>query len=169
MPPHSRFDLEGRVAIITGGGKGIGAAAAAGALLGLAGLICASGFDGLIFAVGYATGLPIQMPMIDIQEVGTGGGSIAESVDGRLKVGPQSAGSFPGPACYGRGGAQPAVTDADMVCGYLNPDYFLGGSQRLDVEASRQALKTHIADPLQMDVLAAAAGIRRIVDMRRIK
>ena len=73
---------------------------------------------------------------------------------------------IPGPACYGRGGTRPTVTDADLVCGYLNPDYFLGGAQRLDVAAARAALQAHIAEPLKMDVLAAAAGIQRIVDMR---
>ncbi|OLB74414.1 MAG: hypothetical protein AUI16_14720 [Alphaproteobacteria bacterium 13_2_20CM_2_64_7] len=75
-------------------------------------------------------------------------------------------GGAPGPACYGRGGLRPTVTDADLVCGYLNPDYFLGGAQKLSVAASRAALKAHIGDPLQMDVTAAAAGIQRIVDMR---
>ncbi len=109
----------------------------------------------------------IDVPALDMTTISAGGGSIA-AIDGAgfLTVGPQSAGADPGPACYGRGGTRPAVTDADVVCGYLNPDYFLGGSQKLDVEASRQALKTHIADPLKMDVLEAAAGIRRIVDMR---
>ena len=99
--------------------------------------------------------------------ISAGGGSIAW-IDGGgfLNVGPQSAGADPGPACYGRGGTQPTVTDADLVCGYLNPDYFLGGTQTLDVAASRAALEAHVAEPLRMDVLAAAAGIQRIVDMR---
>jgi len=99
--------------------------------------------------------------------ISAGGGSIAW-IDGGgfLNVGPQSAGAEPGPACYGRGGTRPTVTDADLVCGYLNPDYFLGGAQALDVAAARTALTTHIAEPLKMDVLAAAAGIQRIVDMR---
>src|SRR5437016_4476497 len=99
--------------------------------------------------------------------ISAGGGSISW-IDGCgfLNVGPQSAGADPGPPCYGRGGTQPTVTDADVVCGYLNPDYFLGGAQKLDAAASHAALKTHIADPLQVDVLAAAAGIQRIVDMR---
>jgi N-methylhydantoinase A len=99
--------------------------------------------------------------------ISAGGGSIAW-IDGGgfLNVGPQSAGADPGPACYGRGGQQPTVTDADVVCGYLNPDYFLGGKQRLDVAASRTALQEHVAKPLNMDVLAAAVGIQRIVDMR---
>jgi N-methylhydantoinase A len=109
----------------------------------------------------------IDVPALDMTSISAGGGSIAW-IDGGgfLNVGPQSAGADPGPACYGRGGTQPTVTDADVVCGYLNPDYFLGGAQKLDAAAARAALKTHIADPLGLDVLAAAAGIQRIVDMR---
>jgi N-methylhydantoinase A len=109
----------------------------------------------------------IDVPALDMTSISAGGGSIAWVDNGGfLNVGPQSAGADPGPACYGRGGTQPTVTDADLVCGYLNPDYFLGGAQTLDVAASRAALKIHVADPLGMDVLAAAAGIQRIVDMR---
>jgi N-methylhydantoinase A len=109
----------------------------------------------------------LDVPALDMTTISAGGGSIA-SVDGGgfLLVGPQSAGADPGPACYGRGGTRPTVTDADVACGYLNPDYFLGGAQKLDVDAARKALQVHIADPLKMDVLQAAAGIRRIVDMR---
>ena len=109
----------------------------------------------------------VDVPALDMTTISAGGGSIA-AVDGGgfLNVGPQSAGADPGPACYGRGGTHPTVTDADLVCGYLNPDYFLGGAQRLDLAAARAALQTHVADPLKMDVLAAAAGIQRIVDMR---
>jgi N-methylhydantoinase A len=109
----------------------------------------------------------IDVPALDMTTISAGGGSIAW-IDGGgfVNVGPQSAGADPGPACYGRGGTRPTVTDADIVCGYLNPDYFLGGSQTLDIVASRNALKVHIADPLKMDVLEAAAGIQRIVDMR---
>jgi N-methylhydantoinase A len=109
----------------------------------------------------------IDVPALDMTTISAGGGSIAW-VDGSgfLNVGPQSAGADPGPACYGRGGTRPTVTDADIVCGCLNPDYFLGGAQTLDVAAATSALKTHIADPLKMSVLDAAAGIRRIVDMR---
>lgn len=109
----------------------------------------------------------IDVPALDMTTISAGGGSIA-AVDGGgfLTVGPQSAGADPGPACYGRGGVLPTVTDADVVCGYLNPDYFLGGSQTLDVAASRAALESSIARPLRMSVLEAAAGIRRIVDMR---
>jgi N-methylhydantoinase A len=109
----------------------------------------------------------IDVPALDMTTISAGGGSIA-SVDGGgfLNVGPQSAGADPGPACYGRGGTRPTVTDADVVCGYLNPDYFLGGAQKLDAEAARAALRTHVAEPLRMEVLEAAAGIQRIVDMR---
>src|ERR1700731_4069682 len=109
----------------------------------------------------------IDVPALDMTTISAGGGSIAW-VDGGgfLNVGPQSAGADPGPACYGRGGTRPTVTDADLVCGYLNPGYFLGGAQTLDVEAAHAALKRHIADPLRMDVMAAAVGIQRIVDMR---
>src|SRR5262252_2508634 len=109
----------------------------------------------------------VDVPALDMTTISAGGGSIAW-IDGGgfLNVGPQSAGADPGPACYGRGGLRPTVTDADLVCGYLNPDYFLGGAQKLNVAASHAALKAHIGDPLQMDVTAAAAGIQRIVDMR---
>src|SRR5262252_698684 len=109
----------------------------------------------------------IDVPALDMTSISAGGGSIAWiDSGGFLNVGPQSAGADPGPACYGRGGTRPTVTDTDLVCGYLNPDYFLGGAQSLDVAAARAALAAHIADPLRMDVIAAAAGIQRIVDMR---
>ena len=109
----------------------------------------------------------LDVPALDMTTISAGGGSIA-GVDGGgfLTVGPRSAGAQPGPACYGRGGAHPTVTDADVVCGFLNPDYFLGGKQKLDVNAARQALQTNVATPLNMSVMDAAAGIRRIVDMR---
>jgi N-methylhydantoinase A len=109
----------------------------------------------------------IDVPALDMSSISAGGGSIAWiDSGGFLNVGPQSAGADPGPACYGRGGTRPTVTDADLVTGYLNPDYFLGGAQRLDAAAAHTALKTHVAGPLGMDVLAAAAGIQRIVDIR---
>jgi N-methylhydantoinase A len=109
----------------------------------------------------------LDVPALDMTTISAGGGSIA-AIDGSgfLTVGPQSAGADPGPACYGRGGTRPTVTDADVVCGYLNPGYFLGGKQTLDARASHDALAAHIAKPLEMSVLQAAAGIRRIVDMR---
>jgi N-methylhydantoinase A len=109
----------------------------------------------------------IHVPALDMTSISAGGGSIAWVEAQRLlNVGPQSAGADPGPACYGRGGQRPTVTDADLVCGYLNPDYFLGGTHKLDVEAARAAIATHIACPLRLDLVEAAAGITRIVDMR---
>ena len=112
---------------------------------------------------GYATGLPIQMPMIDIQEVGTGGGSIARvELGNALRVGPESAGAQPGPVCYGLGGSEPTITDANLVLGRLGAERFLGGEMPLDIEAARRALNEKIAVPLGMDVVEAAEGILRI-------
>src|SRR3954464_9466413 len=112
---------------------------------------------------GYATGLPVQMPMIDIQEVGTGGGSIARvEMGGALHVGPESAGAQPGPVCYGRGGTEPTITDANLILGRLAADRFLGGEMRLDVEGARGALEARVAAPLGLDLRAAADGILRI-------
>jgi N-methylhydantoinase A len=112
---------------------------------------------------GYATGLPLQIPMIDIQEVGTGGGSIARvEQGGALHVGPQSAGAAPGPVCYGLGGTEPTVTDANLILGRLGADRFLGGEIRLDLAAARRALIERVAKPLDLDPTAAADGILRI-------
>ena len=110
---------------------------------------------------------PIAVPTLDLTTISAGGGSIAR-IDGGglLAVGPLSAGSDPGPACYGKGGADPTVTDADIVCGYLNPDYLLGGAQPLDFGAALVAVESKVARPLGMDGREAARGIRRIVDMR---
>ncbi|MDX3895459.1 hydantoinase/oxoprolinase family protein [Pusillimonas sp.] len=112
---------------------------------------------------GYAKALPIQIPMIDIFEVGTGGGSIAMlNEGGALRVGPRSAGSMPGPACYGRGGEQPTVTDANLLLGRLDPDSFLGGNMKLEIDAAAHAVDTHVATPLNLDTTTAASGILRI-------
>jgi N-methylhydantoinase A len=112
---------------------------------------------------GYERALPIQIPMIDIFEVGTGGGSIARLAEGNaLRVGPQSAGSMPGPACYGRGGDNPTVTDANLVLGRLDPEHFLGGEMVLDVDAARRVIQKRICDPLKLDIYQAAEGIIRI-------
>jgi N-methylhydantoinase A len=108
----------------------------------------------------------VDVPALDLTTISAGGGSIATVANGFLTVGPTSAGADPGPACYGRGGMRPTVTDADLVCGFLNPDYFLGGVQKLDVAAAQNALQRHVAEPLRMSVLQAAAGICRIVDIR---
>ena len=111
------------------------------------------------------SGLPIKVPVIEMIEIGAGGGSIAR-IDalGLLKVGPDSAGAEPGPACYGRGGTEPTVTDADLVLGYLDPDYFLGGQLKIDAQAARQAIQTRVAAPLGLSVEEAAWGIHQIVN-----
>jgi len=109
---------------------------------------------------GYEKALPVQIPMIDIFEVGTGGGSIARVAEGgALHVGPESAGAVPGPACYGQGGREPTVTDANLVLGRLGADRFLGGEMRLDVAAAERALYSRIAAPLGMGIVEAASGI----------
>lgn len=111
------------------------------------------------------SGLPAKVPVIEMIEIGAGGGSIAR-VDalGLLKVGPDSAGADPGPACYGRGGSLPTVTDADLVLGYLDPNFFLGGRIRLDVEAARRAIEERVARPLGLGTIEAAWGIHQVVN-----
>ncbi|MEV4258202.1 hydantoinase/oxoprolinase family protein, partial [Spirillospora sp. NPDC049652] len=106
------------------------------------------------------TGVPIKVPAIDLAEVGSGGGSIAWADAGTLRVGPRSAGADPGPACYGRGGTLPTVTDADLVLGYLDPAGF--GAFRLDASLARAAIEEHVARPLGVDVTGAAAAIHDI-------
>lgn len=114
---------------------------------------------------GEETGYPLQLPVVDILEVGSGGGSIAHVDEtGLLKVGPLSAGSAPGPACYANGGTRPTITDADAVMGRLNPDFFLGGEIALDVEAARAAIEAEVAEPLGLDTLRAAFGIAQVAD-----
>ncbi len=118
---------------------------------------------GNILIGGYARGLPVQIPLVDIQEVGTGGGSIARvEAGGALRVGPRSAGAAPGPVCYGLGGVEPTVTDANLVLGRLSAERFLGGEMRLDVARARQAFAERLADPLGLDVERAADGVIRI-------
>jgi len=111
------------------------------------------------------SGMPVRVPVIEMIEIGAGGGSIAR-VDrmGLLKVGPDSAGADPGPACYNLGGRLPTVTDADLLLGYLDAEFFLGGRMRLDREAARRAIEEHVASPLGLDVIAAAWGIHRVVN-----
>ena len=110
------------------------------------------------------SGLPIIVPVLELIEIGAGGGSIAH-IDrmGLPKVGPESAGSEPGPACYGRGGDRPTVTDANLLLGYLDAGYFLGGTMALDTDASRAAIRRHVAEPLGMTEIQAAWGIHEIV------
>ncbi|MGE3273394.1 MAG: hydantoinase/oxoprolinase family protein, partial [Chloroflexota bacterium] len=111
------------------------------------------------------SGLPVKTPVIEMIEIGAGGGSIAR-IDslGLLKVGPDSAGAEPGPVCYGRGGTEPTVTDADLVLGYLDPAFFLGGRMKLDLAATERAIKEKIADPLGISVPEAAWGIHQVVN-----
>jgi N-methylhydantoinase A len=109
---------------------------------------------------GYATGQPLMLPVVDVVEVGTGGGSIAEIDEvGALRVGPSSAGGYPGPICYGWGGTRPTVTDANLVLGRLSPDRFLGGEMPLDVEEAAAGIEKLIASQLSMSILDAAQGI----------
>lgn len=112
---------------------------------------------------GYEKALPIQIPMMDIFEVGTGGGSIARvELGNSLRVGPQSAGSMPGPVCYGRGGTEPTVTDANLILGRLDEHNFLGGEMPLYLDRARQAMQDKVAGPLGLDATKAADGILRI-------
>lgn len=104
----------------------------------------------------------IATPTIEVGSVGLGGGSIARVDGDHLKVGPESAGSAPGPACYGKGGGEPTVTDANLVLGFIDPDYFLGGRMKLDLAAARQAIERRVARKLGLSVEAAAFEIRRI-------
>ena len=111
------------------------------------------------------SGLPIQVPVVDLMEIGAGGGSIAKiSKMGLLQVGPESAGAEPGPACYARGGGHPTVTDADLVLGYLDPGYFLGGTMKLDKAAALKALEEKVAIPLGTSAVGAAFGIHDLIN-----
>ncbi len=110
-------------------------------------------------------GLPVLAPMIDIDAIGAGGGSIAYVDEGgAFRVGPRSAGAVPGPACYGRGGTEPTVTDAQVALGRLDPERFLGGDLSIDKSLAEKAIKEHIADPLGMSVTDAALGILKIIN-----
>ena len=111
------------------------------------------------------SGMPISIPVIDMVEIGAGGGSLAH-VDAlnQIRVGPESAGSEPGPACYGRGGERPAVTDGDLLQGKLDPDNFAGGTIPLDKAASSAAIRAHIGEKLGLDAVEAAYGLTEVVD-----
>jgi N-methylhydantoinase A len=115
-------------------------------------------------------GYPVRVPMIDIKTLGAGGGSIAWiDAGGALRVGPQSAGADPGPACYGLGGEDPTVTDANLVLGYLNPEGFAAGEMRLDLGRARAAVARRIATPLGLSVEEAAEGIVRVVNATMLR
>ena len=111
------------------------------------------------------SGMPISIPVIDMVEIGAGGGSLAH-VDSmqQIRVGPESAGSEPGPACYGQGGTRPSVTDADLILGKLDPENFAGGSIKLHQDNSKTALAKHVGDTLEMDAVEAAFGVAEVVD-----
>jgi len=110
-------------------------------------------------------GIPVGIPMIEILAIGGGGGSIARPGDGGdVEVGPESAGALPGPACYGLGGSEPTVTDADLVLGFINPERFLGGRRKLDRQRAAEAIEEKVAGPLGVSVAEAASMIRRKVD-----
>ncbi len=114
---------------------------------------------------GYVSGHPMMLPVVDIVEVGNGGGSIAWiDAAGGLKVGPQSAGAAPGPACYGQGGSEPTVTDANLIVGRIDPEYFLGSGIRLRREKAVQAINAKIAKPLGLSLEQAALGILTIAN-----
>ncbi|MEA3072309.1 MAG: N-methylhydantoinase, partial [Alphaproteobacteria bacterium] len=116
-----------------------------------------------IYRFKAGSGLPILIPSVDMIEIGAGGGSIASMSDlGLLKVGPQSAGSVPGPVCYGRGGQNPTVTDADLVLGYLSADHFLGGDMKLDLPAAEKQL-SQLAKALGTSLIETASGIYRVI------
>ena len=118
-----------------------------------------------VYPLKRGSGTPVRVPVLDLIEIGVGGGSIA-AVDalGLLKVGPLSAGADPGPVCYGLGGTKPTVTDADLVLGYLDPDYFLGGRMTLDLAGARAAIERDVALPLGLTLEEAAWGIHTIVN-----
>jgi N-methylhydantoinase A len=111
------------------------------------------------------SGLPVKVPVIEMIEIGAGGGSIARIDDlGLLKVGPDSAGADPGPSCYGLGGSGATVTDADLILGYLDPNYFLGGKMTLNRAKAEEAVRRRVAEPLGVDLTRAAWGIHHVVN-----
>ena len=124
-----------------------------------------SGGKPLLRAEGVIGGFPVRVPMVDINTIGAGGGSIAWlDAAGGLRVGPESAGSEPGPACYGLGGKRATVTDASLVLGYLDADYFAAGTLTLDAAAAHTAISETIAQPLGMTIEEAARGVHRVVN-----
>jgi len=111
------------------------------------------------------SGPTIQVPVVDLMEIGAGGGSIAKvSRMGTLQVGPESSGADPGPICYGRGGADPCVTDADLLLGYLDENYFLGGEMKLDKEGARRGVEEKVARPLKVSFIQAIWGIHDLIN-----
>ena len=120
---------------------------------------------GRVYRFKKGSGLPVKIPVIEMIEIGAGGGSIATVGPlGLLKVGPESAGADPGPVCYGRGGNDPTVTDADLILGYLDPNFFLGGEIKLKPELAQAALAEKIAQPLKLTLERAAWGLHEVVN-----
>ncbi|MCY4589560.1 MAG: hydantoinase/oxoprolinase family protein [Alphaproteobacteria bacterium] len=120
---------------------------------------------GRVRRFAHGSGIPLKVPVIDLIEIGAGGGSIARlDAMGLMKVGPQSAGAEPGPVCYGRGGTEPTVTDADLWLGYLSPDFFLGGEMPLEAAAVKAAMDAALSAPAGLDTTGAAAGVHAIVN-----
>ena len=110
------------------------------------------------------SGLPLSVLAIELLEIGSGGGSIAETKMGLIAVGPQSAGAVPGPICYGRGGTRPTLTDANLILGYLNPDYFNGGAMTLNRAAAASGMEAAIAKPLGLPLISAAWGVHSVAN-----
>ncbi len=119
---------------------------------------------------GEFEGYPVKVPLMDVEGIGAGGGSIAwVDAGGALNVGPRSAGAEPGPACYGLGGELPTVTDANLILGRLNPDYFLGAEMPLHLEPAKGAIERHVAQPLGLTLEGAAQGIIRVVNANMVR
>lgn len=165
-----RLFLSGPAAGVVGGGRAAREAGFSEVItLDIGGTSCdialITGGEPLVRPEGTIDGYPVRVPMVDVNAIGSGGGSIAWlDTAGGLRVGPQSAGADPGPACYGRSGDTATVTDASLVLGLLNPSYFAGGALGLDIKRARAAIETTIATPLGLSVEQAALGIHRVVN-----
>jgi N-methylhydantoinase A len=124
----------------------------------------------ILTSEGNIEGIPILVSIIDINAIGAGGGSIAWIDEGgALKVGPQSAEAVPGPACYGLGGQQPTITDANVILGRIDPDYFLGGEMRLNPKLAKKVIEEKLCGPLKMDLISAALGIVRVANANMVR
>ena len=165
-------------ALFSGPAAGVVGSAVMGHKLGLSNVLT-SDIGGTSFDVGIIAGgkpilrrevsvggADIRVPSIDVESIGAGGGSIAVVHFGQLTVGPMSAGATPGPVCYGRGGLQPTVTDADLLLGILDADNFIGGRMRLDADAAARAMREKIAEPLGIGTIEAAWGVREVIDSK---
>jgi N-methylhydantoinase A len=174
--PAAEAALQAANLLTSGPAGGVLASQKLGELLGFKNIITAD-MGGTSFDVGLiVNGEPelqtvrevgrfhVALPSIKVTAIGAGGGSLARIHAGHLTVGPESAGSVPGPACYGRGGTEPTITDADVVLGIIDPAYFLGGNMSIDTEKARAAINDHVAKPLGLDLHEAAAGIREVAN-----